>query len=132
MTVELRAISQDDYEAVRQFLSEQGWRQRVNPSERFRTMMENTSRTVVAWSDSRVVGFARALCDEICNGYISMVAVAPDQRGRGIGRLLVNRLMSEDPHITWVLRTRPESEEFWRKMGFKVSQVAMERERKPQ
>lgn len=131
MTIEFRAITPDDYEAVRQFLSEQGWHSRVSTPERFRKMMENTARTVVAWNDSGVVGFARALCDEVCNGYISMVAVAADQRGQGIGRLLVNRLMSDDPNITWVLRTRPESEGFWGKMGFKISEVAMERPRKP-
>ncbi len=127
--MEYRSVTPDDYEAVRQFLSEAGWQQRVSDAEKFKKMMENTSRTVLAVEDSRVVGFARAVCDEVSNGYISMVAVAVDMRKRGIGRELVRRLMREDAGITWVLRAGRGSEEFWRKMGFRESEVAMERVR---
>ena len=91
--------------------------------------MDATRRAVVAWEDARVVGFARALCDEVSNGYISMVAVAPDRRGRGIGRQLVEQLIGDDPGITWVLRAGRGSRGFWEKMGFKPSEVAMEKER---
>jgi len=92
-------------------------------------MMENTDRTVVAWDDSRIVGFARALCDGVSNGYISMVAVAADRRGQGIGRKLVECLIDDDLNITWVLRAGRGSGGFWEKMGFKGSGVAMERVR---
>jgi len=127
--MELRAISPEDYQAVRQFLVEVGWRQRVGSSERFCIMMQNSDLTVVAWDASRVVGFARALCDGVSNGYISMVAVAAERRGEGIGRQLVDFLMGDDPGITWVLRAGRGSEEFWSRVGFKRSQVAMERVR---
>src|SRR5688572_7892721 len=128
--MEFRPVTPEDYEPVRQFLSEMGWQHRVTDPEKFKAMMERTSRTVVAWEGSRVVGFARALCDEVSNGYISMVGVAADHRGQGIGRRLVDSLVSEDPNITWVLRAREGSEEFWTKVGFRVSEVAMERTRK--
>lgn len=129
--MEFRAVKPEDYEAVRRFLAEEGWQQRVSDAERFRKMMEKTDRTIVAWDDSRVVGFARALCDGVSNGYISMVAVAVDQRRQGIGRQLVERLMGDDNNITWVLRAGRGSEEFWHKVGFKSSEVAMERVRNP-
>ncbi|HYO92765.1 MAG TPA: GNAT family N-acetyltransferase [Pyrinomonadaceae bacterium] len=127
--MEYRAIALDDYEPVRQFLSAAGWQQRVSDREKFERMMKNTSRAIVAVDNSRVVGFARALCDEVSNGYISMVAVAPERRGQGIGRELVRRLIKEDSGITWVLRAGRESDGFWEKMGFKASEVAMERVR---
>ena len=60
-----------------------------------------------------------------------MVVVAEDRRGRGVGRALVRHLMGDDPEITWVLRAGHGSEGFWRKMGFAVSEVAMERTRRP-
>jgi predicted N-acetyltransferase YhbS len=129
--MEFRSITPDDYERVRQFLAEVGWEKRVSSAEQFRKMMEKTARTVVAWDDSRVVGFARALCDGVSNGYISMVAVAPDRRGEGIGRSLVEHLIEEDLNITWVLRAGRGSGGFWEKLGFKVSEVAMERVRIP-
>ena len=56
--MEFRPIAPDDYEPVRQFLSEAGWGQRVGDAEKFKKMIENTGRTVVALEGSRVVGFA--------------------------------------------------------------------------
>jgi len=91
--------------------------------------MENASRTMVAFENNRVVGFARALCDDVSNGYIGTVAVAEDFRRKGVGRKLVERLMGNDPNITWVLRAGRGSEAFWKKMGFSVSETAMEKTR---
>ena len=126
----IRRVEPEDYEAVRQFLAGEGWQHRVADAERFRKMMDATARAVVALEDARVVGFARALCDEVSNGYISMVAVASDHRGRGLGRRLIEQLIGDDPCITWVLRAGRDSRGFWRKLGFTVSEVAMEKERK--
>jgi GNAT superfamily N-acetyltransferase len=95
-------------------------------------MMAQTARTIVAWDNRLVVGFARAVCDEVSNGYISMVAVAADRRGQGIGRQLIERLTGDVSGITWVLRAGHNSAGFWEKLGFKPSQVAMERVRKTQ
>jgi predicted N-acetyltransferase YhbS len=124
-----RPIEPQDYEAVRQFLAENGWEKRVADKERFQTMMENADRTIVAFEGERVVGFARALCDGVSNGYIGTVAVAEDFRGRGIGRELVERLIGDDTNITWVLRAGRGSQNFWEKIGFTASDVAMEKTR---
>lgn len=127
--MEFRSIIPEDYEVVRQFLVSVGWQHRVSNPERFRRMMEKTDRTVAAWDGSRIVGFARALCDEVSSGYISMVAVAADRRGQGIGRKLVECLIEDDLNITWVLRAGRGSGGFWEKIGFKGSEMAMERVR---
>ena len=127
--VEFRSITPDDNEPVRQFLSEMGWQDRVADPEKFKKMLENTGRVVVAVDGDRVVGFARGLCDEVSNGYISMVAVAPDRRGQGIGRELVRQLIKNDTGITWILRAGHGSNGFWESVGFRPSAVAMERVR---
>ena len=127
--MEYRPITPADYEPVRRFLSDVGWRHRVADAEKFVRMLENTNRAVVAVDGARVVGFARALCDEVSNGYISMVAVSPDMRGRGVGRELVRQLIRDDAGITWVLRAGRGSSGFWEKAGFRSSEVAMERVR---
>lgn len=126
--INYRPINLEDYEKVRQLLSEVGWQHRVQDPVRFRKMIEGASRTVVAIEGERVVGFARALCDGASNGYISTVAVAADKQRQGIGRELVRRLMEGDEsgRITWVLRAGRGSEGFWEKMGFKKSETAME------
>ena len=125
--MEFRLITHRDYEAVRQFLSEAGWQHRVADPQKFKRMMESTNRSVAAFEGTRIVGFARALCDEVSNGYISMVAVADDKRGQGIGSELVRQLIKDDADITWVLRAGRGSDGFWIKMGFVPSTIAMER-----
>ena len=127
--MDYRPAEPADYEGIREFLAENGWEKRVADAGRFRMMMENASRTMVAVSDDRIIGFARALCDDVSNGYIGTVAVAEDMQGQGIGREIVRRLMGDDPSITWVLRSGRGSDKFWRKMGFTESAVAMERTR---
>lgn len=127
--MEFRAAKPSDHDAICEFLVANGWERLAADGTRFRTMMENASRTVLAVDDGRIVGFARALCDDASNGYIGTVAVAEDKRCGGIGRKLVQQLMGDDPHITWVLRSGRGSGEFWRKIGFEPSSVAMERRR---
>ena len=129
MSLDYRPASPQDYDQARRFLSENGWSHRVADPERFARMMQGTNRTVVAWDEERVVGFARALCDSVSNGYLSMVAVAENRRGQGIGREMVRRLMGDDSDVTWTLRAGRGSEGFWRKMGFAASEIAMERTR---
>jgi GNAT superfamily N-acetyltransferase len=126
-----RPIQTDDYAAVQTFLVGNGWSARVSDVERFRAIVASADRTVVALDGGRVVGFARALCDGASNGYISLVAVARDMRRQGIGRRLVETLMQEDSgDITWVLRAGRESRGFWERLGFKASDIAMERVRR--
>lgn len=131
MAIELRAATLDDIPLLQPFLSALGWKQRVQDRERLSKMLLEADRTVVAWDGGRIVGFARALCDGVSNGYISMVAVAEDRRREGIGRQMIERLMGGDPErkITWILRAGPGSREFWERLGFKPSAIAMERTR---
>ena len=127
-----RPIDPQDFQAVRQLLADSGWQTRVQDPVRFQKMMERADRTIVVVEDSRIIGFARALCDDVSNGYISMVVVAADKRGKGIGTEMVRRLIADDGdrNITWVLRAGKDSGSFWRKLGFTESQVAMERLRR--
>ena len=127
--IEYRSVESSDLEAIRAFLIENGWEKRVADTKRFRKMIENASRIVVAFDGERIVGFARALCDDASNGYIGTVAVAEGKRGQGVGREMVKRIMGDDPNVTWVLRAGRGSETFWKKMGFSESAIAMERTR---
>ena len=129
MAIEFRDLVRNDYEGLREFLSEQGWAERVHDPDRFQTMLDRSDRAVLALDGDTIVGFARALCDDASNGYISMVAVAANRRRQGIGRKLVERLLSRDAdgRITWVLRAGRDSTEFWKRLGFSPSSIAMER-----
>lgn len=130
MEISYLPASESDIDAIRTFLADAGWAHRVDDAHRFRQLILNSTRTVVARHDERIVGFGRALCDDVSNGYLSMLAVANSFRGRGIGTEIARRLIGNDPGITWVLRAGRDSEGFWKRLGFDVSTIAMERTRK--
>lgn len=129
--MDIREIHSSEIESARALLSQNGWARRVADAERFRQLIANTQRAYVAVENGKVVGFARAICDDLSNGYLSMVVVDSNYRRRGVGRALVQAVMGTDPGVTWVLRAgRPEEVPFFERLGFSLSTIAMERTRK--
>lgn len=107
-----------------------GWGHRIPSVDHLLKLAAASQRVMVAVDEDHVVGFARAITDGLSNGYLSMVVVEKDYRGRGIGTALVEGIVGNEPDVTWVLRAgRQGAQEFFSRLGFSASSDAMERNR---
>ena len=126
--MDIREIHTSEIEEARLLLSEHGWGHRVANPDLFSLLVSKSQRAVVAVDGSKVIGFARAICDDLSNGYLSMVVVDSAHRRQGVGRALVRAVMGDNQRMTWVLRAgRAEEQPFFERLGFVPSRVAMER-----
>ena len=126
----IRPIRPEEFESARALLSACGWTKKIEDPAVLAASVRASQIALVAEVSGQTVGFLRAITDGVFNGYISMVAVAPERQGTGIGKALVNAAVGANPNITWVLRAdRSGVKGFYTSLGFEQSTVAMERRR---
>src|SRR2546429_5624177 len=71
--MEIRAIQPSEIEAARRLAVANAWDRGVASAEEFRELLSRSHRVLVAVENGEVIGFLRAFCDGISNGYISML-----------------------------------------------------------
>lgn len=88
--------------------------------EETKAILAQSSRVFSLWESTRLVAFARVLTDFVVRAVIFDVIVHPDDQGKGVGRLLMEKLLT-DPSLEKVpvffLLTK-DKQVFYTKFGF--------------
>jgi GNAT superfamily N-acetyltransferase len=98
-----------------------GWSAYAEDPAALVAAVENSAYVVAARSDGRLVGLARAVSDDVSICYVQDVLVHPGWQRRGVGRRLVQDVLSHYSHVRQrVLTTdaEPGQRAFYTSLGF--------------
>ena len=91
------------------------WRERAD----IEAQLSSAWRVTGIYTDSAMVGFARAVSDGVAFGYLADVYVDPAHRGRGLGHELVREMVEGNgaAAFRWMLHTR-DAQGLYADVGF--------------
>lgn len=104
----------------------EGWPNPPTPQTHLR-ILRGSSAFVLAIdaANGRVVGFVTALSDGVISAYLPLLEVLPAYRGRGIGRALVRRVLTELGDLYMVdVTCDPDVVPFYRALGLRPATAA--------
>jgi GNAT superfamily N-acetyltransferase len=99
--------------------------------DHLRRSLRGSLRAVSAWDGEQLVGFARLAGDGVHVGYVAGVVVHPRWQGRGLGTLVVQKLLEGREEERFILEARPGTHAFYERLGFQPAPWAMIRRRTP-
>ena len=85
---------------------------------RLQRSLEAASLVITAWSGGHLVGLARVLTDGVQVSYLCDLAVEPDVQGLGVGKRLVDEVLTRCAGTELVLRDSNLSAGFYERLGF--------------
>ena len=91
--------------------------------EDWKVAIANSEPVISVWDGERLIGFARATSDGIYRGTIWDVVIHPDYRGTGLGRKLVETVLSH-PRMSRVERVylmTTHQQRFYERIGFECN-----------
>ena len=86
---------------------------------------EASHTTVFIYHDDRLIGFGRAISDGVYQAAIYDCAVLPEFQGKGIGKTIMDNILSQVSHCNAILYASPGKEGFYQKQGFRRMKTGM-------
>jgi spermidine synthase len=120
--IEVRLINDfpgDMIEHIAGFYISAGWIKEGEDHSFLLPALKGSFLVAGAFDRGRIVGSARVLSDGCSDAYIQDVVVAPEYRGQGIGRQLIETLIKglKEHGVDWIaLVGEPGTEGFYRKL----------------
>ncbi len=114
---------QIDLQQLQHLLSKTAFWAKERKLEDLQLAIANSNPVVTVWDCQYLIGFARATSDGIYRAAIWDVVIAPDYQGMGLGRKLVETVLSH-PTVNRVERvylTTTHQQSFYQRIGFEVN-----------
>lgn len=91
-----------------------GWQKPLSASQHLE-VLHNSAHVMLAYDSdlNKVVGFINALSDQVNFAFIPMLEVLPTHQGQGIGRKLLQLMLTELEHITCIDLTCDAGMQSW-------------------
>ena len=94
------------------------WSSADKPTELYNALV-NSHSLFSAWDNDRLVGIGNAISDDYLVVYYPHLLVHPDYQGKGIGRMIVNKMQEKYGHLHMQIMTADGGAiDFYKKGGF--------------
>ena len=90
-----------------------------------RKSFENSHTVIFIFDDKKLIGFGRAISDGVRQAAIYDVAILPEYQGIGIGKLIIENIINDNPTCNFILYASPGKEGFYESLGFKKLKTGM-------
>ncbi len=117
--------SKVDFGQLQNLLSKTAFWARERSIDQLKIAIANSNPVVTVWDTERLIGFARANSDGIYRAAIWDVVIDPDYQGAGLGRKLVQTVLSH-PLVSKVERvylTTTHKQSFYERIGFECNET---------
>lgn len=96
-------------------------------AEKHEAAFKASHTTVFIYHKEQLVGFGRALSDGVYQAAVYDVAVANEFQGQGLGRIIMDNILSRVSHCNIILYASPGKEGFYEKQQFRRMKTGMAR-----
>lgn len=88
-------------------------------------VFENSYAVVFVFDGEQLIGFGRAISDGICQAAIYNIALDKAYHGNGLGKEIINRLISGVSQCNIILFTHPDTVSLYEHLGFRRMKTGM-------
>ena len=94
------------------------WSSANKPTELYNALT-NSETLITAWEGPKLVGLGNAISDGFLTVYYPHLLVLPDYQGKGIGKMIVDKMQEKYSHFHMQMLTADgRSVDFYKKNGF--------------